>query len=499
MEIENPAEGVNAVLTLRVRSAVAAVSLSMLGLIGLGIGDSMTAVGSSRAVPRCAPFAPQDVGKREGPASVSTVQQAYECLLANYGGSAALSPARLAAAAMGGIVGYLARHHKDSMAAVLPALEGAAGSDWRAFARAFAAITSRGRDQRSQTAPLAVAAIGAMVGSLHDDHTSYMPAGQLPPGAPQADLGIYVRIVQPPSAAAGEAAMVVDDLDPTGPAASAGVRVGDVITSVDRRPVPLPTVSGPRSPAFDLAARVWTPAELGWIPMHADSVTLSIWRPSVRRRLFVVIQPAFSTYNGAAMALAGGVAYVRIHGFLTPSTGSQAVAELRALHPSHGVIVDLRGNTGGNPQALATLLGAFVHNRVLAINVGRAGQRRRLYANNSVELIHQPLAVLVDGGSMSAAEAAAADVRDLHLGVLVGARTAGVIAGAGIPFVLNDRSVLTIDTAAAFGPDGEIIDGIGVPVDDSAPLPTPTQLSDGHDPAITAALRALTGAHARTR
>jgi carboxyl-terminal processing protease len=272
-----------------------------------------------------------------------------------------------------------------------------------------------------------------------------------------------------------------------------------VITSVDRRPVPLTTVSEPRSPALDVAARVWTPAELGWVPAHAGTVRLSIWRPSDRRRLFVAIQPAFSMYNGAAIALAGGVAYVRIHGFLTPSTGPQAIAELRALHPSHGVIVDLRGNTGGNPQALATLLGAFVHNRVLAINIGRDGQRERLYANNSVELIHQPLALLVDGGSMSAAEVAAADVRDLHLGVLIGTRTAGVLAGAGIPFVLDDGSVLTIDTAAAFGPHGEIIDGIGVPVDRWAPLPTPTQLSDGHDPAITAALKALTGTHAPAR
>jgi carboxyl-terminal processing protease len=207
--------------------------------------------------------------------------------------------------------------------------------------------------------------------------------------------------------------------------------------------------------------------------------------------LVVKVAPAVSTYNVSARALPGRVGYVRIHGFFTPTTGSDALAALRRLEPRRGVVLDLRGNTGGNPQALAALIGGFVHHRRLAVNVDRAGRRQVLLTDDSVALVDQPLVMLVDGGSLSAAEIAAADVRDLGLGRLVGARTAGIVAGAGLPFGLDDGSVLAIDTAAGFGPDGEIIDGIGVPVDRQAPLPTPDQLARGQDPGITAALREL--------
>jgi carboxyl-terminal processing protease len=354
------------------------------------------------------------------------------------------------------------------------------------FRRAFGDVLASVRDGSRQVGELAAAAIGAMTASLHDDHTQYSPAGQVPLGAAQPDLGVYLRALT-----SEPAAMVIDDLDPAGPAAAAGLRPGDVIEEVDGRPVPLPPASDLGSPALDQAARLWTPAQLGWIPAHAFGVTLAARRPGDDRQLVVKIAPAVSRYNLSARALPGRVAYVRIHGFFTPTTGSAAVAALRRLEPRRGVVVDLRGNTGGNPQALAALIGGFVHHRLLAVNVDASGRRQVLLTDDSVALLEQPLVMLVDGGSLSAAEIAAADMRDLGLGRLVGERTAGVVAGAGLPFVLDDGSVLTIDTAAGFGPDGEIIDGIGVPVDDEAALPTPDQLARGQDPGITAALREL--------
>jgi carboxyl-terminal processing protease len=364
-----------------------------------------------------------------------------------------------------------------------------AEADWRSFERAFKAVSSDLPRSAAQVAALAVAAIGAMTDDLHDDHTQYTPAGQAPLGAQQPDLGMYVRTVAPPRGLAS--AVVIDDLDPTGAAAAAGLRPGDVLTAVDGHPVPLPTLTEPASPALDVAARLWTPAQLGWIADRARVLTLRVERPLTGQQFSVALQPRASSYNISARALAGGVGYVRIHGFFTPATGQDAIAALRNLRPTRGVIVDLRGNTGGNPAGLVGLLSAFAHDSVLAINVGRDGQRQLLHTDDSVTLLGQQLVMLVDGGSLSAAEMAAADVRDVHLGRLVGERTAGVVAGAGLPFVLDDGSVLAIDTAAAFGPDGEIVDDIGVPVDRQAPLPTAAQLSAGQDPGISIALGEL--------
>jgi carboxyl-terminal processing protease len=434
----------------------------------------------------CALLSPTSGAAAPRPTTVLTVGEAYECLLEHYGGSSALRPELLLRSAMGGVVVFLRRRGEDSVAAVLPALARDPDSAWLSFRRAFGDVVASIPDGSRQVGGLAAAAIGAMTASLHDDHTQYTPAGQAPLGAAQPDLGLYLRTFtsEPP-------AMIIDDLDPAGPAATAGLRPGDVIEKVDGLPVPLPPAADLGSPALDQAARLWTPAQLGWIPPHAPAVTLLVRRAADDRRLVVKIAPAVSVYNVSARALPGRVGYVRIHGFFTPSTGSDAVAALRRLEPRRGVVVDLRGNTGGNPQALVALIGAFVHHRLVAVNVDRAGRRQELLTDDSVALLDQPLVMLVDGGSLSAAEIAAADVRDLGLGRLVGERTAGIVAGAGLPFVLDDGSVLTVNTAAGFGPDGEIIDGIGVPVDRQAALATPDQLARGQDPGITAALREL--------
>ncbi len=106
-------------------------------------------------------------------------------------------------------------------------------------------------------------------------------------------------------------------------------------------------------------------------------------------------------------------------------------------------------------------------------------------------LLDRPLVVLIDQASVSGAEATAA-VRDLGLGRLVGERTAGIVAGAGLPYALDDGSVLLIDTSFARGADGEILDGIGVPPDDETP-PTAAELSSGQDPALDQTIADLAG------
>jgi carboxyl-terminal processing protease len=453
--------------------------------------------GSASAV-ECVLLSPTSGSSPSGPTTVVTVGEAYECLLRHYGGIAVLRPELLLRAAMAGVVGYMKRHGEDSRAAALPALSSDPGAAWRSFERAFTQAIDGIPAGSRQLSGLVSAAILSMAASLHDDHTQYTPAGHVPLGAQQPDLGMYVRTLGP--ALRTPRAMLVDDLDPAGPAAAAGLRPGDLVERVDGHSVSLPPASDLGSPAVDEAARLWTPAQLGWIPAHTHWVNLLVRRPANGRQFSLKVAVARSMFNISSRTLPGHVAYVRIHGFFTPSTGREAIDALRRRHPRHGVIIDLRGNTGGNPQALAGLIGGFVHHKLLAVNIDRrTGRRHALQSDDSVALLQQPLVMLIDGGSLSAAEIAAADVRDLRLGSLVGERTAGVVAGAGLPFALDDGSVLAIDTAAAYGPNREIIDDIGVPADQAAPLPTPRQLGRGQDPGITTALRKLTFEHTRRR
>jgi carboxyl-terminal processing protease len=81
-------------------------------------------------------------------------------------------------------------------------------------------------------------------------------------------------------------------------------------------------------------------------------------------------------------------------------------------------------------------------------------------------------------------------IYDLHLGRLVGERTAGAVSGPSGAFFLDDGSGVVMPVAFMQGPGGEIVDGIGVPPDDEV-HPTLTDLAAGHDPVLERALQVL--------
>ncbi|GGK73208.1 hypothetical protein Sme01_07140 [Sphaerisporangium melleum] len=81
-------------------------------------------------------------------------------------------------------------------------------------------------------------------------------------------------------------------------------------------------------------------------------------------------------------------------------------------------------------------------------------------------------------------------VKDLGIAPLVGTRTAGAISGPAGGYLLDDGSMLGLPQVRHLGPDREIIDTIGVPVDHYAPL-TALDLATGRAPALAKALTLL--------
>jgi carboxyl-terminal processing protease len=442
----------------------------------------------------CAPAGGSSTGTAS-PASVATVEEAYFCLLANYAAAPHVDDQQLLRGALGGIVGYLRQRQLDQPFATLPALSGMPADDWLAFAGMYDKLASTLPSDTTTQQALATAAIKGTVDSLHDDHTDYTPAGQVPTQPPPS-LGMYVRFPGGTPATA-----IVTELTAKGPAQQAGLRRGDTITAVNGNPVPAPPVrrGASMSPAFDAAAFEWSDFSspgLGWLTATQPAVVLTITRPSTGKTLTLAVQARqLPPQNLDASIMPGNIAYVRIHDF-TATEGNDVLAAINDLGLGtalRGVVIDIRGNTGGSPKGMAQLASAFVHDMTLSTTINGSGAVTVQKTDDTVPLLHQPLAVIVDGASLSAADMFSAIVKDLNLGVLVGERTAGVVAGPAQPFTLDDGSLLTITSSFSRGPDGEIIDGVGVPVDDAAPLPGAADLSAGKDPGLAQALAALRG------
>jgi len=190
--------------------------------------------------------------------------------------------------------------------------------------------------------------------------------------------------------------------------------------------------------------------------------------------------------------LDGNVAYVKMGEFSLAAAADvlAAIVKLGKGRTLHGVVLDLRANGGGDPAADSKLLGAWVHGKAWTYFCNVRGHCTAQYTDDSVPLLHLPLVVLTSRFCSSACDAFAATVKDLHLGTLVGTRTAGIVSGPGQAYLLDDGTVLGLPSLHGLMADKEIVDGIGVAPDYEAPL-TADALSAGRDPGLAKALNLL--------
>jgi hypothetical protein len=129
--------------------------------------------------------------------------------------------------------------------------------------------------------------------------------------------------------------------------------------------------------------------------------------------------------------LPGNVRYLRIGGFewADDETGRAYDEAMRFLKEGDAAIIDIRSNGGGSHSAVRYLVSHFMRGDQLEMTFleGAAApvQSRTLEHLPAGRLNGIPLYVLIDGGSVSAAEAFAYDVQQFKLGELVGTTTIG--------------------------------------------------------------------------
>jgi carboxyl-terminal processing protease len=82
-----------------------------------------------------------------------------------------------------------------------------------------------------------------------------------------------------------------------------------------------------------------------------------------------------------------------------------------------------------------------------------------------------PLAVLVDGGTASAAEVVTAALQDRDRAVVVGSRTFGK-GSVQQPTVLSDGSAIEFTVGSYLTPSGRSLDGVGIGPDVTVPVGT---------------------------
>jgi len=156
------------------------------------------------------------------------------------------------------------------------------------------------------------------------------------------------------------------------------------------------------------------------------------------------------------------------------------------------VILDLRGNGGGDQITLEHLMGYFFdHDLKIAELKGRKEMKPILAKTQGPRMFKSNLIVLIDAESGSAAELFARTVQLQKRGPVIGDRSAGAVMASksfdhetGVGGTLYYGASITV--ADVIMPDGASLEKTGV-VPDEIVLPTAIEIAAHHDPALSRA------------
>jgi carboxyl-terminal processing protease len=292
------------------------------------------------------------------------------------------------------------------------------------------------------TDTLVAGAINGMVKSLKDPHSVYM------------DAKVYNQFMSETEGYYGGVGMVlgvkdkkllvVSPIDGT-PAQKAGIKSGDQIVKIDGEDTKDMSVE-------EAANKIRGP--------EGTKIVLSILRSGEAEKDYTLIRSNIKIQTVYSKMLPDHIGYIRISMF-SENTGKDFATQYQELEKQgmKAVILDLRDNPGGLLDESVKIARYFVPKGPVVSVVTRDGQKEVHYSD--LAAVKYPLAVLVNGGSASAAEILSGAIQDTGAGVLIGTKTYGKGSVQTLK-PLGDGSAIKLTIAKYFTPKGRSIDGIGI-------------------------------------
>jgi carboxyl-terminal processing protease len=160
----------------------------------------------------------------------------------------------------------------------------------------------------------------------------------------------------------------------------------------------------------------------------------------------------------AAYMINKEVGYMQIEKF-GETTYPEMLVGLAKLNQANfkGLIIDLRGNTGGYMGAAIEMVNEFLPaNRLIVYTEGRKSARQEYKSDGRGGYQNLPLVVLVDEASASASEIFSGAIQDNDRGVVVGRRTFGKgLVQEQVEF--GDHSMIRLTIARYYTPSGRCV------------------------------------------
>lgn len=368
---------------------------------------------------------------------IAVIQIAYDRLLDTY--IDPLEPTALLSAGWDALAQEAAAQGLGAPAR--PAFGGDRAAALASFAQAYVPFANGIEDATR----LRFAMIRGMAASLNDCHTFFLnPVASdtlIDERAGKGSVGIGVELAGVPP--------LVTEVIAGGPAARAGVLIGDRIASIDGASA---STFGPAA-AFDL--------------INGDegtSVRLTLNRAGAPVDL-TVRRERVTPQNVEWRTIDGQIGYVRIRHFIDGGVKDDLQAALKEFETQQltSWIIDLRGNPGGRLDTPAISL--FIKDGVVVRDRGRDGKVEEERATGDLLTIVRPTVILTDRRTGSVSEIFAAALQEYGVAKVIGTNTNGCVGYTDVR-ELGDGSSLAVTTHLHLGPvSSRELNGVGVQPD----------------------------------
>lgn len=247
---------------------------------------------------------------------------------------------------------------------------------------------------------------------------------------------------------------VVSPIDDT-PAAKAGIKPGDLITHLDRKPVQGMSLSE----AVDtMRGKVGT------------TIELAVRREGKDAPMFIKVKRDIIRIQSVRSRLEGeDIGYIRITTFSdnTEEGLKKAFETIKkdAGSKLSGYILDLRNNPGGLLDQAIAVSDAFLDRGEIVSTRGRSEDDIKRDNATSGDLAEGlPVVVLINGGSASASEIVSGALQDHRRAVLMGTKSFGK-GSVQTVIPLPGQGAMRLTTARYFTPSGRSIQAKGIEPD----------------------------------
>ena len=286
-------------------------------------------------------------------------------------------------------------------------------------------------------------AMPLILGEL-DPHSTYIPAQDLEATNSELDgsfsgIGIQFSIQ--------DDTIHVSSVIQGGPSEKVGLMAGDRIISVNDTAFVGKEVSNTTAPRKLKGPK-------------GSTVKVGVYRPSANEKLTFNIVRGDIPVNtvDAAYMINDKFGYIKVSKFgrTTPAELLMAIAKLGQKN-CKGLIIDLRGNTGGYLEAATRMVNEFLpKGKMIVYSQGRKYPRTEEFSDGTGSCQKTPIVVLTDEGSASASEIFAGAIQDNDRGTIIGRRT----FGKGLvqqPVEFSDGSAIRLTIARYYTPSGRCI------------------------------------------